>query len=96
MRSINFINKFRRLTYGSAFFLNYSYSVFILCIIRSLSSKVLMFSVSPYIPQMVLDVCKMHVAVHVQRTAMISDLTEVGAIPVNIENIGDIKFMNIR
>jgi len=55
-----------------------------------------MFSVSPYIPQLVLDVCKMHVAVHVQRTAMISDLTEVGAIPVNIENIGDIKFMNIR
>ena len=55
-----------------------------------------MFSVSLYIQQLLLDVCKMHVAVHGQRTAVISDLNEVGAITVNVANVGDIKFMKIR
>jgi len=43
----------------------------------------------------VVDVNKRHVAVHGQRTAVISDLNEVGAITVNVANVGDIKFMNI-
>ena len=55
-----------------------------------------MYSVSPYIRQLVFDVSKMHVAIHVQRTAVISNLTDVGAIPVNVANGGDIKFMIIR
>jgi len=37
----------------------------------------------------------MHVAVHGQRSAVISDLTEGGAIPVNAANISDIKYMKI-
>jgi len=55
-----------------------------------------MFSVSPYIQQLVFDVNKMHVAVHGQRTAMISDLTEVGAIAVNVGNVGNVKLMKFR
>jgi len=45
---------------------------------------------------MMFDVSKLHVAVHGQRLAVISDLNEVGAIPVNVANIGDIKFMKFR
>jgi len=89
------MHKFQRLTYGSAFFLKYSFSAFIDCIIRMLSSNFLMFSVSQFIQQLVLDVSKMHVAVHGQRTAVMSDLTEVGAIPGNVANASDIKFMKI-
>ena len=38
----------------------------------------------------------MHVAVHGQRPAVISDLNEDGAIPVNVANAGGIKFMKFR
>ena len=93
LRSVNLMHKFQRLTYGIAFVLKYSFSAFIEGIFRMLNSNVLMFSVSQYIQQLVFDVNKMHVATHGQRTAVISDLTEVGAIPVNVANVGDIKFM---
>ena len=96
MRSINLMHKIQKHTNVIAFVLKYLFPAFIECFIRSLSSKVLMFSVSPYIQQLLLDVSKMNVAVHGQRTAVIADLNEVGAIPVNVANVGDIKFMKIR
>ena len=89
--AINLMYKFKKLALRKCFCPKILFFHFWLSIFQRCSSNVTMFSVSPYIQQLVLDVSKMHVSVHGKRPLVMSYFNKIGMNPGNVANIGDIN-----